>query len=56
MEKEEYRASHGITVLVEEVKAWCQGDGDLAGYQGDLDYLALFAGRYNGWVKHEQKN
>jgi hypothetical protein len=51
MEKEEYRAFHGITVPVEEVKAWCQGDGDLAGYSGDVAYVGLFASAYNGWVK-----
>lgn len=46
-----YAEDHGITATPEELRAWVLEHGDLASHDGDVDYLALLAGAYDGWVK-----
>jgi hypothetical protein len=54
MEVERYREHHGITAPWEELKAWIKEHADLSSHNGDCDYLALFAGKYNEYVGKEE--
>lgn len=45
-----YASEHGITVDIDEVKAWCVERADLGSHDGDCDYLALLCGAYEGWL------
>jgi len=55
LEKKEYRDYHGIKfpkgVKWLDIKKWIRDNAELETYQGDLDYLALFAGVYDYYVK-----
>lgn len=49
------RDYHGITIPLEELRAWVLEFGDLHAFEGDLpDYLALFVGAYNSWINWEK--
>jgi len=48
--KPNFRSHHKITVPYETLKNWIKGKGELAIHNGDLDYLALFCGRYDEFV------
>lgn len=49
------REYHGITVPLDELKAWVLEYGDLYSYAGDIpDYLALMVGQYNTWINWEK--
>ena len=50
-EVEAYREAHGIKAPWEEIRQWIKREGDLANHDGDLDYLALFAGAYGEYVE-----
>lgn len=45
-----YRAHHRITAPWPEIQQWIKDEGDLANHDGDVDYLALFAGTYEEYV------
>ena len=53
-EEENYREHHNITAPAEAIKAWIVENGDLANHDGDVDFLALFAGAYDPYIKHEE--
>lgn len=49
--RDKNRKYHGITVPLEELKAWALEYGDLYLYRGDIpDYLALMVGAYHPWI------
>ena len=45
-----YRAEHGITAPVDEVKQWIKDEADLASHDGDFDFLAAMAGAYEEYL------
>ena len=47
----QYKEAHGITVDEGELRDWCLNEGNLSSHDGDFDFLAAFAGIYEGWVK-----
>lgn len=49
-EIERYREHHGITADCDEIKAWIKSDANLTEHDGDVDYLALFAGKYSDYL------
>lgn len=49
--RSEFREYHRITVPVEEIKAWICKHGDLRNHDGDVDYMSMFCGRYDEYVK-----
>jgi len=59
LEKKEYRKYHGIKfpkgVRWATIKKWIRDNANLASYQGSLDYLSLFAGTYDYYVKKPEK-
>jgi hypothetical protein len=54
MEIDKYRKSHNITIPFEDIKKWAIEDGDLRSHNGDVDYLCLFAGKYNDWIAEKE--
>lgn len=52
-EIDSHREYHGITIPFNEFKSWVKEHGNLTNYVGDMDYLALFAGIYDEYVKVE---
>jgi hypothetical protein len=51
LEKESFRAYHGITLPFDDFKTWVIDHGDLANHDGDFDYLAMLAGVYTDFIK-----
>lgn len=49
-EVERYRIAHEITVPFSEFEDWVKTECDIASHDGDVDYLALFAGTYNRYL------
>ena len=47
----QYREYHGIKLSWKRVKKWIKENADLGSHDGDCDYLALFAGKYNEYIK-----
>lgn len=54
-EIEEYRKYHGIVTSYESIKQWIRDNAHLENHDGDVDFLALFAGVYNEYIKEETK-
>jgi hypothetical protein len=50
MEKDDFRAYHGITAPFAEIKAWAKAEGGLDTHDGDVDYLSFMAGAYQSWM------
>ena len=50
---EKYRETHGFTVSAPDWERWIFDEAALATHDGDCDYLALFAGRYDRYVKEK---
>ena len=50
MSKKEYRECHGIITPWEELKIWIKTYANLENHDGQIDYLALFAGAYDEFV------
>lgn len=50
-----YRKYHGITPSVRRIKAWIRDHGELAGYDGPIDYIALAAGAYEEYMPTPEK-
>jgi hypothetical protein len=47
---------HSITISPTDFKDWCLEQGDIAHYQGPIpDYLALFFGAYNSYIKPREE-
>jgi hypothetical protein len=53
MSKEGYREHHGITASWDEIDQWIKDEADLASHDGDMDYLALFAGVYKDYIAED---
>lgn len=45
-----YRECHRIDAPSDRLAQWVRDHGDLGSYDGDIDYLALFAGIYNDFL------
>jgi len=45
-----YRQHHGITAPWAEIQEWIRDEAQLASHDGDVDYLALFIGKYDGYL------
>lgn len=50
MTVDRYRQHHGITADPDEIKTWVYENADLGTHDGDVDYLGLMAGIYDGWL------
>lgn len=50
MSKESYRKEHGITADWDALRAAIKTHGELNTHDGDVDYLAMFAGVYNEFM------
>ena len=48
---EKYAEEHKITVPFKKFKWWCREHGELGTHDGDCDYLTMFVGGYNEYVK-----
>jgi len=46
-----YKKYHGITIGWGNFKKWIKNHGELGSHDGDCDYLALFCGTYNEFIK-----
>lgn len=57
LSKTNYREYHHIPLKPswKVIKSWIKKYGELGTHTGDLDYLALFGGAYNEFVKKEKK-
>ena len=42
---------HKIVADPDVLQAWVYESADLASHDGDVDYLALLSGAYEGWIK-----
>lgn len=51
LSKDEYREHHGITAPWDEIRQWIKDEADLTNHDGDCDYICLFAGGYDEYVK-----
>jgi hypothetical protein len=52
LENKEYRKFHGIPNLNwRKLKKWIRDNAELESYKGDLDYISLFCGVYNYYLK-----
>jgi hypothetical protein len=52
LENKEYRKFHGIPNLNwKKLKKWIKENAELGSYRGDLDYISLFLGVYNYYLK-----
>lgn len=49
-EKDRYREHHGIKATFEDIKSWCIEEGELDTHDGAVDYIALLAGIYDGFM------
>jgi hypothetical protein len=47
---DDYREHHGFVSPYDEIKDWICEYGELADYDGPMDYLSLFRGKYNEYV------
>lgn len=45
-----FREHHGIAATEQAIREWALEFGQLASHDGDVDYLAAFAGKYNEWI------
>jgi hypothetical protein len=45
---------HGITCSEAEVQEWGRAHADLRTHDGDVDYIAVMAGSYDGWVSTDE--
>lgn len=51
-----YRKDHGIEATTEDMRDWALTEGDLGSFNGTPpDYLALFVGAYDGWIKEQEE-
>lgn len=48
-----FREHHKIAVPFDEFKAWAVEHGDFASHDGQYDYIAMFAGIYNEYMKKD---
>lgn len=55
IKKERFREYHGITVPYDDLKSWIIESADLDSHVGDSDYLAMFCGTYNEFVKPKER-
>lgn len=46
-----YAKYHEIYYEEQELKDWIRENAGLAEHDGDVDYLGVFAGAYDGWYK-----
>ena len=57
MEVGPYRADHGITAPWDEIDAWMRERTEwFKEHDGDVDYLAMFCGRYHVYVGIETED
>ena len=50
VESPNYAKSHGITVDWKTFQNWVKTNAHLENHDGDVDYVSLFAGRYNEYM------
>lgn len=50
VEKSDYAAGHAITIQPDDFKQFCREHAELSTHDGDVDYLALFTGAYEGFL------
>lgn len=53
MERNSFRDAHGITAPWEEIDKWLVESQVLKDHDGDVDYLAMLAGKYDRYVGAE---
>ena len=55
VERDSYREYHGIeTPTWDEFKQWVKDEAHLEDHDGDVDFLAMFAGVYNEFMPEKQ--
>jgi hypothetical protein len=55
LSKPSYRKYHGIKCSWKEIKKWIKENAKLHTHDGDCDFLALFCGKYNEFVKIKKR-
>ena len=52
-DNESYREHHGIAADPAALRDWIYWHGDLINHDGDVDYLGVMVGVYEGYVNHD---